>query len=742
MDLRSTAETAASRYARIAQIRLEQRSRDMPDALRRNLVAVASSRQGRDYLNSAIEIAFRRTERKSRRKRAPIAAAEVVIGGGLHGAIYAAGRVKAGHPKPLVIERDTPGGPFRFSVDASFWTNSRNRPGLGGLPSENRALNVVPGAPVQIADISTTEYADNADWAFVIRVTHALYSKMMKGTVERVEANPNDSFRVLLADGREILTGRVLDARGLGDPRPTSEGAMTFKELIQRMDQPFPLADMKRVAIVGGGNSGLCAAEMLLGVAPRAGMSAPSLDWVEQVDLYSVNLPTFCDAWRSGVRGRYQSLGSFLRPVDNGIQRLRVVPELGTVTPTAEGTLVNGRQYDHVIEATGWRLRNDVVPFSRGRFVGTRPALAREDGERLGLFKIGVAADLPFEPYENGATAIPENRVALFRLGPRTSALAMTLPAAVAPEVPRPAPKPKRTVKAENDREFLANDRNGNPIYVGDVVDYSLGNASFFSGPARRRVGDKLEFLYKEYKSRVTVTRIVAGGPLVRALSSISKAVTPERVPAGKDRNGNRLFVGDRVRKVEGPLAPYEGTVEKNEYGGGLSVRLANREVRSDLPARYELMAIPSSKPNRLGVDKDGTPIYEGDLIRLDQQYSSPVEGKAVPYLGDTDRLSFAIMRTDGGEKGSGPNGAFRVFKTEQRLVVRFLAKDRNGVPIYAGDQVEFRLDENDTVPLNGAAIKAIGDDRLEFKYERFGKNVNNGRLETLVRQLDKIKKL
>lgn len=74
---------------------------------------------------------------------------ELVIGAGLHAAIYCASRVCAGHAPPIVLEQgagDQVGGAFAVSLNPVFKLNSRNRPGPAGLPDQDKALNYIPGA--------------------------------------------------------------------------------------------------------------------------------------------------------------------------------------------------------------------------------------------------------------------------------------------------------------------------------------------------------------------------------------------------------------------------------------------------------------------------------------------------------------------------------------------------------------------------------------------------------------------
>jgi hypothetical protein len=382
---------------------------------------------------------------------APVAG-EVIIGGGFHAAVYCAARVAAGFRPPTVLERGpTIGGAFGMSRNPSFYLNSYNRPAMIGLPSKGDArdgdgLNYLPGAPIQPAYLSGDEFQTNADMAWVIRVTLAMYANIyVNSAVADIDGGfDGRPIKMRTASGLEISAERVIDARGMGNPRTadffTDDGTrvMTFPQFMARADGPFPLRGMSRVAVIGGGDSGKCAAEALLGIAPRLGMNSAAMDSVKSVDLYSTGLSADTATWRARERGRYQRLGSYLPRLVNDRfgaptlprtpARLRVIPETGEVLRSAGTVLVNGQTYDHVILATGSELPS-IYSDSLTR-TGTRAyQLAAKSFDRE-IYQVGPCADIPFSPAERdgGVSGISANRVAMFRLAPRTAALATMLP--------------------------------------------------------------------------------------------------------------------------------------------------------------------------------------------------------------------------------------------------------------------------------------------------------------------------
>lgn len=354
---------------------------------------------------------------------------EIVIGSGVHAAIYCATRVRSGYAMPLVLERsDRPGGTFAMSVAPSFYLNSGNRPGLVGLPNKGQALNYLPGAPMQPADISLGEYQTNADIAFVTRATLAQYANVVQGAAVKSwsTTDPFSSYpiEVTLTDDVRIYTQRVIDARGLGNPNTLADSprVQTFPQFAATLDGNFPMRGMRRVAVVGGGDSGKVAVEALLGIGPSSGMSTAALDYVDTIDWYG-NVESDCEGWLRNQRKRYARIGSYL-----GTGRLNVTTTgRANVIPSFESALVNSQSYDRVITATGYTLPV-VGPRFSSYFPDRYPvALKSDDAE---VYTIGPAANLPFTQREENERIAdrPENRVAIFRYAPRTAALATMLP--------------------------------------------------------------------------------------------------------------------------------------------------------------------------------------------------------------------------------------------------------------------------------------------------------------------------
>lgn len=394
---------------------------------------------------------------------------EVIIGGGLHASIYAAVRVAQGHPKPLVLEaKDRAGGAFAVSRNDTFFLNSRNRPGELGTPGREEALNVLPGAPVQPADLSGQEYQPNSALAFSIRAALAMNAKVITG--KRVtDAN---STSVVLDDGKRVKTTRVIYATGLGEPRLPNEQdgkhLIDYMEFLAMLDKPFPFQGVKRVAVVGTGDSARTVIEALTGQGPNPGWTVASLDYIEQVDWYGLTAEQSTrQGWESCNRSRYKGIGRVLPREFGGKAQVRPINERASNTAIGyDGAYVDGARYDLVIWAAGFDAMDvdGMVEYS----TGGRPVARMLES---GVFVVGPASQLSVQPETNEAsTQIPENSAALFRYADRTAAFAMHLPSfslgSVTETQPVPAakPKPKKVKRVKLNKSDPENWRPGDRL--------------------------------------------------------------------------------------------------------------------------------------------------------------------------------------------------------------------------------------------------------------------------------------
>ncbi|GIF69350.1 hypothetical protein Ais01nite_73850 [Asanoa ishikariensis] len=418
---------------------MTQRASEFTSAAQAKLTGVALDPNGRELADRLLDAYWRDEQRRADLMTSADINGEVIIGSGVHAAIYAAIRVLRGYPKPLVLERDERvGGTFAMTARPTFWLNSRNRRGAGGMAGDQGAsLNYLPGAPIQASNVSMAEYQPNTDLAFVVRLTLAQYADVVPGAdVRSVADYYGDRVRIETGDGPSLAAGRVIDARGLGDPADegVADGVtiLTFPQFMKRMSGMWPLRGVGRVAVIGGGDSAKCAVETCLGIAPPAFMAAVALDQVDRVDWYAQDLPTTCEEWQEDIRGRYQAIGRYLRPDRFGVQRLNLVTRRAMPVALPGAGLVDGRTYDLVVVCTGNRETNieglDFGLFSDVAVGGS--IVARRHGD-LPAWRVGPHARLEFTDQEraDGVADIEANAVSVFRTAPKTAALAATLPA-------------------------------------------------------------------------------------------------------------------------------------------------------------------------------------------------------------------------------------------------------------------------------------------------------------------------
>ena len=276
--------------------------------------AVATIPEARAYLELALNEATRsESDRiKDKLRSGDYFVQELVIGGGVHGAIYNSEFIfHAPQVSRLTTERSSIlGGQFR-KYGPVLSMNSPNRPLNTDIKGQldNPNMNTFgTHAPVQLTDISGKFYADNADIGLAAALNQYMSSdNVVNSEVVKVQKNlkPESSkgqFVVHLRDmktGEEytIFTNRIISSIGLGAPDygfPQMDdqtrkicGAgdgrvMRYDEFLAEVgdrSNPFPLQRFvgKKVAILGGGHSGLTVAEYLSGLGPEYRGSTTSL---------------------------------------------------------------------------------------------------------------------------------------------------------------------------------------------------------------------------------------------------------------------------------------------------------------------------------------------------------------------------------------------------------------------------------------------------------------------------------
>lgn len=421
---------------------LMDREREMASPAGAMLAGIFLHGPSRDHWERRLDEMWARDSMKNFGAREPVE--EAIIGGGLHAATYSAVRRERGFPQPLVLERqERVGGTFAISREASFYLNSRNRPGPLGVPGGSEALNVLPASVVQPSDIGGQEYQTNSEMAFVIRTNLAMHARVMTGKV--VKGFSLDRFmglpcwRIFMKDDSVVKAWRLLVATGLGDSKRIEKVAspriLDFPAFMARMDRKFPMKDMGRVAVIGAGDSGRTAVEALCGQGPSTRWSTASLDRTTEIRWFNCGSKNRLD-WESCNRSRYKGIGRLLPKVDGDTQA-RVLPVLEkafSVVPGYRCVYVNKVPFDTVINCTGFDAGTSLpllgtfatqpYPVNNRRVAKVFPIGAGLKGGSG--FIIGPAAGLELDDFDAPINPfnVKENLVAIYRNVERTATLA------------------------------------------------------------------------------------------------------------------------------------------------------------------------------------------------------------------------------------------------------------------------------------------------------------------------------
>lgn len=449
VSLKEVMQDEEMSYAATELMGREREFRSMETAM---LAGVAMHKGAREHMLSRVEASYRSASPRLTLLRDQVD--EVVIGGGVHAAIYCTVRRALGFPKPIVITKEV-GGAFACSKGAAFFLNSRNRPGEIGIPGDVRgALNIFPGSPLQPSDIGSGEFQTNDTLGFITRMLLAFNAEVFIGNVMALDKDRTSGSAIVNVDtefavGQRIKARRVIVATGLNFLRdtdnvtgpPRGERIIDFFGFMRRMDeQTFPLRGLRRIAVVGAGDSGKNAIEALIGQGPGQHMSVASLDWPRQIDWYGVPAEQITpEGWANCNRSRYKPIGRLFPTTES---RGRVKPRTDKARGISEGfevVYVNERPYDLVILCTGYKSRKPVCQDEWGIQYDTadraqRREIARKQ-ERMNVWAVGPCAEIGFSTEESyrSFTSTPENTTALFRYGQRTALLAKAMPSVGAP---------------------------------------------------------------------------------------------------------------------------------------------------------------------------------------------------------------------------------------------------------------------------------------------------------------------
>lgn len=368
-----------------------------------------------------------------------------VVGSGVHAAIFSAVKHRSTNEKPVVLERGRAGGSFAMTEGPSFYLNSRNRPGNLSIPGDEfGALNVLPGAPLQPSQLSGSEYIANDVMAFCVRLALLMHAEVYTG-IDVTKVRPLNAAAVIdcVATAKKrasirYIARNVAFATGLGSPRKafpsiTSDRYLNYVQFMKRMDSPYPLRGMERVAVIGDGDGGKTVIEALTGQGPATPLSVVSMDYPKVIDWFGVSADRRTrETWEACNRSRYKGIGRLLPRENGGSCRVQPYDRPSFIDVGYASLRVNGMPYDFVIDATGYTENlSDVTGYliediATSRDPNTSAALCRSFNPYT--YAIGPASMLEQERMEptilNG---IRENATSIFRYADKTARLAELL---------------------------------------------------------------------------------------------------------------------------------------------------------------------------------------------------------------------------------------------------------------------------------------------------------------------------
>lgn len=418
-----------------------------------------------DSLNEELTRAARRAAKVLRRHPGTPSVDVVLVGGGIHAGIVAAAVSRQAPGLKVVTIESGPRLGRVFSQSGPLFRI--NSPELGSM-----SANILPGAPLQLADLTSARFANADTLGSVVVMNHYASGAVPLLKEKVVEVRPSAGGAVVrTSSGLELKARAVVLATGLGQPNlPCGDPATQqlvhgeawkpvgleqapslefFDAALRRAAAVVraggdPLAPYrgKSLAVVGAGDAGNVWVELLAGAAPRSaygtgevGVDGP-IHWVRQqaTDHASFVARTkkryhkpFEALWAAG---RFQPHPERLGTVARAGDRYRVRLEGG-------GSLV----VDHVLFCTGYRsiVPQLVQPFGVGsefqpyrgpaEGIGPSTALAKRLQTSRGpapVWVIGAGA-APLATDDELDRSLTHNAVSINVLAPRSAGFAVRL---------------------------------------------------------------------------------------------------------------------------------------------------------------------------------------------------------------------------------------------------------------------------------------------------------------------------
>lgn len=303
----------------------------------------------------------------------------------------------------LVIDKaESVGGTFRSTDGMNFRLNSRTRKQteLPPIPGTTSNLNTLAPGVMAIPDMVTETYPGADTFGRTVRLNHALNGNRFGLGLELVCFTPDQgpassglpgqvSAVVRTKDGIEytIRTDTLIATTGIGEPKlgrfdeATRDLIREQQDLANQGKRPvvmtyadyykwihkekFPFKDIKKMAVIGAGDSGCTAIGTALGYEPRSDGSVIQLDTVEQLTWFGQNAQDNVD-FLQNTRARYAQIGlEFprnenqerayrIRPTEEEARNIQLQTDENGVTQAMINDLPTDGMYDLVVVATGF----------------------------------------------------------------------------------------------------------------------------------------------------------------------------------------------------------------------------------------------------------------------------------------------------------------------------------------------------------------------------------------------------
>lgn len=381
------------------------------------------------------EAANQSEELKQEAREGKLRADVVVVGGGVHAAIFAA-EYRANSPDARILIVDNGkklGGQFsKYGSRPVFGTNSRDirRQDNDKVPLASGAGNLNsfgPKAPLQLPDFTSQAYVNNLDMGTCAAVNQYLsaetmlsaevfasdYNQSCDDSVElRIrDTNTNESFFV---EGTTVVIASGIGERSDGEGNVWS--ADQFLAHFGNEENEFPMDAFtdKDIAIIGIGDTGKVSSRLLTWQGPEGayGNSVVQLGGAKKITWYGATFRTKEEFCRQ-VRPLYHDLAPSIatgEPSDN--EKLTIFPKTERVARSAttnekallllrnEDGSLSTVEHDIAIDATTAPDRLEAI---FGRSADRAPYVVSRSGKTLARYLndrtiiVGPAAKLPLD---------------------------------------------------------------------------------------------------------------------------------------------------------------------------------------------------------------------------------------------------------------------------------------------------------------------------------------------------------